>query len=135
MVRLARKQADKQSRGRPMAQSKQARNGMSFAWGMPPMMTILADMNGTFLQAFAAAQKDWGDFVQRRISEDVAVARQVLNCRSPADMGQIYSRYIETAFQDYREQSEKVVQHGQSMAQHLAETTGAHAKEMSRAQH
>jgi hypothetical protein len=53
-----------------------------------PMMTIVADMNGTFLEGLATAQKEWADFVQRRIREDVAVTRQLMNCRSFADMHQ-----------------------------------------------
>jgi hypothetical protein len=42
---------------------------------------------------------------------------------------------FQTAFQQYREQSEKVVQRSESMAQHIAETTEGNAKEAARARH
>src|SRR5262245_45991649 len=111
-----------------------------FASGIPPafanpMMTILADMSGTVLEGFATAQKDWADFVQRRIREDVAVTRQLLSCGSVPDMCQIYSQYLRTAFEQYRQQSERVVQRSESFAEHLAETTEAKAKETARARH
>jgi hypothetical protein len=100
-----------------------------------PMMTALADMSGSILEGFATAQKDWADFFQRRIREDVAVSRALMNCQSLPDMYQIYSLYLRTAFEQYREHSEQVVQRGASMAQHLAETTEAKAREAARTRH
>ena len=43
--------------------------------------------------------------LHRRIKEDVAVLRQLMQCRSPADMHRVYSDYFETAFEQYQEQS------------------------------
>ena len=126
-----------------MAQSKEERGhlGNSFMGvGLTPtftnpMLTILADMNATFLEGLATAQKDWADFVQRRTREDVAVTRQLLKSHSLADMHQIYLQYLQTAFQQYRDQSEKVVQRSESIAQRLAETTEGSTKEAARARH
>jgi hypothetical protein len=122
-----------------MAQSKEEHRdiGNSFLWGMGPafmnpMVSILADMNGTFMEGLATAQKDWADFVQRRIREDVVLARQLMNCQSLPDMHQIYAQYLQTAFEQYREQSEKVVQRGTSIAKHLTEAT---EKEAARTRH
>jgi hypothetical protein len=120
------------------AKAEQRRSLNSFAGmgAMPPalhnpMMTIFAEMNGTLLESVSTAQKDWMDFVHRRIKEDVAAARQLMRCQSLSEMHQVYSQYFQTAF----EQSEKVVQRGESMAQHLTETTEAEAKGDARARH
>ena len=115
-------------------------NSFARMMGMPPimqnpMLTILAEMHGSFLESVATAQKDWMDFVHRRIKEDVAASRQLMRCTSLAEMHHVYSDYFETAFEQYQKQSEKVVQRGESMAQHLAETTEAVAKEAGRARH
>ena len=126
-----------------MAQSKDEHGhvgnsflGPAFTNPIPiPMMTMLTDMNATFLEGFATAQKDWADFVQRRTRENVAVSRQLLKCHSPADMQQICSQYLQTAFQQYLEQSEKVVQRSESIAQHLTEKTGANAIEALHSRH
>jgi len=77
-----------------MAQSKEERNhsGNSLTtWGVPgaftnPMLAMLADLSGTLLEVVATAHKEWFEFVHRRVREDVAVSRQLLNCKSPADM-------------------------------------------------
>ena len=127
-----------------MAQSKesqrQAMNAFRGMVAMPPimqnpLMAILAEMNGSFLESLATAQKDWAYFVHRRITEDVTVSRQLMRCQSMPEMHQIISQYFQTAFEQYQKQSEKVVQRGESMAQHLAETTEAAAKEGARARH
>jgi hypothetical protein len=126
----------------PQAKAEQRKSLNSFAGmvGMPPvlqnpMMTILAEMNGTWLESVVTAQKDWMDFVHRRIKEDVAVSRQLMRCQSVAEMHQVSSQYFQTAFEQYQKQSEKVVERGESMAQHLAETTEAAGKESARARH
>jgi Phasin protein len=128
-----------------MPQSKEERNQPlssfmnSSAWGTHPMMqmpmvAILAEMNGSLLESAAMAQKEWADFLHRRIKEDVAVSRQLMQCHSLADMHQIYSQYFAKAFEQYQQQSTKVVQRGQSMAEHLAETA-ENGKETARPRH
>ena len=64
-----------------MAQASEAnRHSMNtFSWPVPaflgtPMVTRLADFNGKILQYAAGAQKEWADFVQRRVKEDIAVS-------------------------------------------------------------
>jgi hypothetical protein len=100
-----------------------------------PMLTMLAEMNGSFLNTLLTAQKDWMDFVHHRIKEDVAVSRKLMRCQSLPEMQQIYSQYCQTAFEQYQEQSEKVVERGETMAQRLAETAEMAAKEGVRARH
>lgn len=123
-----------------MAQPKEEKHTLnSFTWGIHPMLqtpmfAILAQINGTLLESMATAQKDWADFFHRRIKEDVATSRQLMQCHSVADMHQVYSEYLNKAFEHYQEQSSRVFQRGQSIAEHLAET-GETAKEASRARH
>jgi hypothetical protein len=125
----------------PQSKGTRGQSFNTFTWGMSPVMNtpliaILAELNGTLLESVAAAQKEWADFVHRRIQEDVAVTRQLIGCSSLADMHEVYSHYLKTAFEQYHQQSEKVVQRGRSMAQHLAETVeDAGGKESPRARH
>jgi Phasin protein len=100
-----------------------------------PMMTGLADMSCSILEGFATAQKDWADFFQRRIREDVAASRALMNCQSLPDVYQIYSKYLQVAYEQYRAQSEQIVQRGASMTQYLAETAEAKTKEAIQTRH
>jgi len=64
------------------------------------------------MESIATAQKDWSDFVHRRIKEDVAVGRRLMQSKSVADMHQVYSEYLNNAFEQYKEQSTKVIERG-----------------------
>ena len=43
-----------------------------------PLFAIVAEMSATLLEAVATAQKEWANFVERRIKEDVAFLRQLI---------------------------------------------------------
>ena len=107
---------------------EQRTSATSFAWPMPsmpsgnPLLAVATDINGKLLESAASAQKDWADFVHRRVKENVAVTRRFLSCQSLADMQDVYSQYLRTAFDQYREQSEKALQTGKSITEGLAQT-------------
>jgi|RhiMetdeSRZDD1v2_1073273.scaffolds.fasta_scaffold62322_5 hypothetical protein len=106
----------------------------SFGWSLHPMLAtplfaVLTDINGKLLESVAGAQKDWAEFVHRRVKEDIAVSQQLVSCKSLGDMQQICSQYVRTAFEHYREQSERAVQRGKSTSDDLAQTLELGARE------
>ena len=108
----------------------------SFAWPMPsmlpgnPLLAVATDANGKLLESVASAQKEWVEFVHRRITENIAASQRLLSCKSLTDVQEVYSQYLLTAFEQYREQSEKVVQTGKSMTEGLAQTMEPRADEI-----
>ena len=115
---------------------EQRTNVNSFAWPMPsmlpgnPLLAVATDVNGKLLESVASAQKAWVDFVHRRVKENLAASQRLLNCKSLTDVQEVYSQYLLTAFEHYREQSEKVVQTGKSMTEGLAQTTESRVGEI-----
>ena len=115
---------------------EQRTSASSFAWPLPPMppgnplLAVATDINGKLFESAASAQKDWAEFVHRRVKENVGVAQRLLSCQSLADMQDVYSQYLRTAFEQYREQSEKVVHTGRSMTEGLAQTMESRAGEI-----
>lgn len=117
------------------AREGQRTTGNSFAWSMPPvagnpLLAVVTDINGKLLESVASAQTDWAEFVHRPVKADIAASQQLMNCKSLTDMQQIYSQYLQTAFEQYREQSERVVQRGKSMTEELAQTMESRAGEI-----
>jgi len=99
----------------------------SFDWSVAPVLSaplfaVLTDINGKLLESMAIAQRDWAEFVHRRVKEDIAVSQQLMGCTSLGDMQQIYSQYVQTALEHYREQSEKAMRRGKSATDGLART-------------
>jgi hypothetical protein len=108
--------------------------GGSFAWSMPsiPLLSVFTDINGKWLEGAVRTQKDWAEFVHRRVKEDISASQQMMNCRSITDMQEIYSQYWRTALDQYREQSEKILQTGKSITEDLAQTMESRAREATR---
>jgi hypothetical protein len=101
-----------------------------------PLLAAVTDINGKLLESAASAQKDWAEFVHRRVQEDISASQQLMTCQSLTGMQQICSQYLRTAFEQYREQSEKAVERGKSMSEELARRMESRAREThQRAQH
>jgi hypothetical protein len=101
-----------------------------------PLFAVVTDLNGKLLERVASAQRDWAEFVHRRVKEDIAASQQLMNCQSLTDMQQVYSQYWRAAFEQYREQSERAVQSGKSMTQELAQSMECRTGEITqRTQH
>jgi len=92
-------------------------------------MSLLADFNGKLIESVAGAQKDWADFMTRRMREDVAVSQRLIRCQSLADLQDVYCNYLRKAVEQYQEQSQRALQKGQSAAEELADTAEARARE------
>ena len=120
---------------------EQRTSANAFAWPMPSMppgnllVTVTTDINGKLFESAASAQKDWAEFVHRRVKENVAVAQRFLTCQSPADMQEVYSQYLRTAFDQYREQSEKALQTAKSITESLAQTVKSRVSEVAQTRH
>src|SRR5262245_66001618 len=78
---------------RTMAEARngQRTSGNSSAWAIlpvagNPLLAVAANINGKWLEHVASAQKDWAEFVHRRVKEDIAASRRLMNCQSLADM-------------------------------------------------
>jgi hypothetical protein len=97
----------------------------SLTWPMPPgagnaVFAVVTDINSKLLRNVASAQKDWAEFVHRRVVEDIAASQRLMNCQSLTDVQDIYSGYLQTAFEQYRKQYERIVESGKSMTEELA---------------
>lgn len=120
------------------ARQEQSRRGNSSAWSIPqvpvgnPLFAVVTDINVRLIEGAAKAQKDWAAFVHRRVKEDISASQQLMNCRSLTDMQQIYSQYLRTAFEQYREHSEKAVRSGKSMTEELVQTMELRTTETAR---
>lgn len=116
------------------ARDGQRMGANSFTCQMPavagnPLFAVVTNINGKLLESAARVQKDWAEFVHRRVKEDIAVSQQLMKCQSLLDMQQVYSQYFQTALEHYREQSERAVQIGKSMTEAVAQSMESRARE------
>ena len=72
------------------------------------------------------------DLSRHRVNLITTVSQQLMSCNSLGDMQQIYTQYMRTAFEQYREQSERAVQRGKSTIDGLARTLELGTREFAR---
>lgn len=75
----------------------------------------LSALTAGLLATSPAAVKAWGDmmsegarFVSARLQEDLETQKAMLNCKSPAELAQVQSKFFLTAFEQYTAEAMKM---------------------------
>jgi hypothetical protein len=98
-----------------------------------PFVSLFMDVNGQILRGLAGAQKEWADFFQRRVQEDIAVSQQLMRCQSPADVLDVCSAYLRRTSHEHEEHSSRAARKARAATEELADTDEARARETARA--
>jgi hypothetical protein len=75
-----------------------------------PLLTAMVDVNRTLLQQAMSVNKEWNDFLHRRVKDNVATSQALISANSARDMVEIWSRYVQAAGEDCREQFNSMIQ-------------------------
>jgi hypothetical protein len=70
----------------------------------------MVDVNRTLLQQAMSVNKEWNDFLHRRVKDNVATSQALISASSTRDMVEIWSRYVQAAGEDCREQFNNIIQ-------------------------
>ena len=71
-------------------------------------MGPLAWMGPAGMAAFNATVTEMSDFVGRRLHKDIETQNALLSCRTLAEVQEIQSAAVRDAFEDYREETERL---------------------------
>ena len=87
-----------------------------------PAFAAMADVNGRLYASLVEVNKEWSDFVNRRLQNDFNLLPQLGACTSPNDVFNVYADFYRQAFEDYQREFAKLTKMGQALA---VETTEA----------
>ncbi|MGD9829469.1 MAG: phasin family protein [Hyphomicrobiaceae bacterium] len=85
-----------------------------------PMLRVVADVNAKFYDSLATMNAEWVAFMNRRLKEDVTVARQLADCRSIGDIYAVYAEFYQKAFEQYQTELEQMLSLGRTMAENAS---------------
>jgi hypothetical protein len=97
-----------------------------------PALTAMAQVNGKVYENIAAINKNWVDFVNRRLKQDMAVPRHLVGCKTVQEMYGVYADFFQTAFADYQSEIEQMTKLGKSLADETIQAVQARAEEAAR---
>lgn len=97
-----------------------------------PTLAAMAQVNGKVYENIAAINKNWVNFVNRRLKEDMAMPKQLVGCKTVQEMYGVYADFFQTAFADYQSEFEQMTKLGKSLADETMQVVQARAEEVAR---
>jgi len=67
-----------------------------------PFFDAFAQWNGQIGESVAAINREWMDFLGRRVRQDLALAQQFSSARNPEEFWRVYARFWTQAAEDYQ---------------------------------
>jgi hypothetical protein len=81
-----------------------------------PALAAMAQVNDKVYDGIAALNRNWINFVNRRLKEDLSMPQQLAACKSVQEMYGVYSDFLQTAYTDYQSGFEQMTKLGKSLA-------------------
>jgi hypothetical protein len=81
-----------------------------------PALNAMAQMNGSFYDGIAAMNKQWVNFINRRLKEELAVPQQLAACKTVQEMYGVCADFVQTAYADYQSEFEQMSKLGKTLA-------------------
>ncbi len=98
-----------------------------------PALAAMADVNGKVYENLATMNKNWVEFVNRRLKEDFAMPKQLAACKTVQEMYGVYADFFQTAVTDYQSEFEQLSKLGKSMAEDATQAVQARLEDTARA--
>jgi hypothetical protein len=86
-----------------------------------PAFAAMADVNSRLYAGLFDLNKEWADFVNRRLRDDFTLPQRFGTCKTPQDVFKVYSDFYRQAFGDYQAEFTKLTKMGQDLAAETAE--------------
>jgi len=97
-----------------------------------PALAAMAQMNGKVYENIATMNKNWAVFVNRRLKEDLGVAKQLAACKTMQEMYGVYADFFQTAVSDYQSEFEQLSKLGKTLADETLQAIQTRPEEVGR---
>jgi hypothetical protein len=97
-----------------------------------PALAAMAQMNGKVYDNIAAINRNWVNFLNRRLKEDMAMPKHLAACKTVQDMYSVYADFFQTACADYQSEFEQMTKLGKSLADETMQAIQARVEEATR---
>ncbi|HJU31820.1 MAG TPA: phasin family protein [Hyphomicrobiaceae bacterium] len=92
-----------------------------------PALQAMAQVNGKMYDGIATWNRNWVNFLNRRLKEDMAVPQQLAACKTMQDMYGVYAEFFQNACAQYQSEFEQMAKLSKSLASDTMQVMQAHA--------
>jgi hypothetical protein len=94
-----------------------------------PVLAAMTELNGRFIEQMSRANNEWMGFVNRRLNEDMAASKRLLECKTVQDVFSAYSEFFQRAQQQYQAEFQYFARLNQKIADETATVLKTHMAE------
>jgi hypothetical protein len=94
-----------------------------------PALEAMAQVNGRVYENIAAMNKNWTDFLNRRLEKDLGMPKQLAACKSVQDVYSVYADFFQAAVADYQSEFEQMSKLGKTLADDAVEAIQSRPEE------
>src|SRR5262249_30999037 len=81
-----------------------------------PALAAMAQVNGKVYENLAAMNKNWVEFLNRRLKKELGMPKQLAECKSLPEVYSVYADFFQNAVADYQTELEEMSKLGRTMA-------------------
>jgi hypothetical protein len=96
------------------------------------MLAETGKLNARFNTTLQNIEKEWGEFVGTRLSEDNHLFRTLQTCKSLSEAQQVYAQFWQTAVKQYGEETQCLMRIAQGAMEDTAGTVRQNLTEIER---
>ena len=91
-----------------------------------PVVAAMTELNGRLIEQVSRANNEWIGFFNRRLNEDIAASKRIMDCKTVEDLVAAYSDFFQRAQQQYQAEFQYFARLNQRLADETAGILKSH---------
>jgi Phasin protein len=100
-----------------------------------PAFTAMVEVNTRLYESIAAANREWASFINQRLKEDLAMPRQLAECKNLQDLYRVYAQFFQNACSQYQSGLEQMMKLSQSITETAVQSLQSRSDETTQTKH
>ena len=84
-----------------------------------PAFTAMLELNNRVYEGIAALNKELASLANRRLKEDLAVPQKLAECKTVAELCQVYAQFFKNAYSRYQSELDQLTRLNKSIAENI----------------
>lgn len=94
-----------------------------------PFLTAMADVNRALFEQAVSVNKEWTGYLHRCLNKSVSTSQALMSANSPQSVVEIWSNYVRTISDDYRDQCDSLARGNGTIAKKVADVMNSGSEE------
>jgi hypothetical protein len=100
-----------------------------------PAISAMAEVNTRMYESIAAANREWASFINQRLKDDLAMPRQLAECKNLQDLYRVYAQFFQNACSQYQSGLERMMKLSQSITEAAVQSLQSRSGEAAQTKH